>query len=230
MSVQISGSVGRGGKNGKADTRKIQGLLNAIFPATPLQTDGLCGARTIRRIERFQRRFSKKPDGRVDPGGRTLKRLNAAAPALQKAWTGDSSKWAEKKKLDSLDSRLRKKTVRILEALKVDGFKPKIFFGWRSVAVQRRLVEEGNSTVSFSFHNAQKKNGTPNAYAADIIDKRWAWGKRAEQRGFWDALGRAAKDEGLYWGGDWRTFRDVAHIQLHPNYKLSEIKRQSGLA
>jgi len=230
MSVGINGSVGRDGKNGKADTRKIQRLLNAIYPATLLVVDGQCGAKSIRRIERFQRRFTQRPDGRVDPRGRTLKRMNAAAPALQKDWSGDSSRWSEQKKLSSIDSRLRKKTVRVLDALKADGFKPKIFFGWRSVAVQRRLVEEGNSRVSFSFHNAQKKNGTPNAYAADIIDKRWAWTKQAEQRGFWDALGQAAKDEGLYWGGNWRTFRDVAHIQLHPNTKLSEIKKQSGLA
>ena len=230
MSVQITGSVGRGGKNGKADTRKIQKLLNAIYPATLLEVDGQCGAKTVRRVERFQRRFSRRPDGRVDPRGRTLKRLNAAAPGLQKDWSGDSSKWSEKKKLDSMDRRLRTSTARILQALKSEGFRPKIFFGWRSVAVQRQLVEAGNSRVSFSFHNAQKKNGTPNAYAADIIDKRWAWGAQAERNGFWDALGQAAKDEGLYWGGNWRTFRDVAHIQLFPNGRLSETKRESGLA
>jgi peptidoglycan L-alanyl-D-glutamate endopeptidase CwlK len=230
MSQTIIGAVGRGGDNRKPDTRKIQRLLNAIFPATVLVVDGQCGAKTIRRIERFQRRFTKRPDGRVDPGGRTLKRLSAAAPALQQKWIGDSSKWSEKKKLASLDSRLRPKTARILQTLKSEGFKPKIFFAWRSVAVQQRLVEKGNSKVRFSFHNAQKKNGTPNAYAADIIDKRWAWGKRAERRGFWDALGQASKAEGLYWGGNWRNFKDVAHVQLFPNRRLSEIRRQSGLA
>lgn len=230
MDVTIKGSVGANGKNGRADTRKVQKLLNAIFPSTLLSVDGDCGSKTVRRIERFQRRFTTKPDGRVDPDGRTLKKLNAAAPGLQKDWSGDSSRWSEEKKLSSLDKRMRGKVVRVLGTLKAEGFKPKIFFAWRSVAVQLEIVAKGNSKVRFSFHNAQKKNGTPNAYAVDIIDKRWAWSDKAEENGFWEVLGKAGKAEGLFWGGDWRRFKDWAHLQFFPNNKLSDVKRESGLA
>lgn len=230
MITAITASVGRGGQNKKSDTRKIQKLLNAIFPSALLVVDGDCGAKSIGKIERFQRRFMTKPDGRVDPGGRTLKRMVKAAPAMTDDWGGDSAKWSQEKKLSSLDSRLRRKTVRVIESLQSQGFKPKIVYAWRSVAVQLELVKKGNSKVRFSFHNAQKKNGTPNAYAADIIDKRWAWNKEAKTNGFWEALGKAAKAEGLFWGGDWRSFKDWAHIQYHPNKDLSEIKRESGLA
>ena len=230
MDVTIKSSVGANGKNGRADTRKVQKLLNAIFPSTLLSVDGDCGSKTVRRIERFQRRFTTKPDGRVDPDGRTLKKLNAAAPGLQKAWSGDSSQWSEEKKLSSLDERMRDKVVRVLGTLKAEGFKPKIFFAWRSVAVQLEIVAKGNSKVRFSFHNAQKKNGTPNSYAVDIIDKRWAWSEKAEENGFWEVLGKAGKAEGLYWGGDWRSFKDWAHLQFFPNNKLSDAKRESGLA
>ena len=52
-----------------------------------------------------------------------------------------------------------------------------------------------------AFVQAQKPDGTPNAYAVDIIDRRWAWGQEAETNGFWDALGSLAKAEGLFWGG-----------------------------
>lgn len=230
MDVTIKGSVGANGKNGRADTRKVQKLLNAIFPSTLLSVDGDCGSKTVRRIERFQRRFTTKPDGRVDPDGRTLKKLNAAAPGLQKDWSGDSSRWSEEKKLSSLDKRMRGKVVRVLGTLKAEGFKPKIFFAWRSVAVQLEIVAKGNSKVRFSFHNAQKKNGTPNAYAVDIIDKRYAWSDKAEENGFWEVLGKAGKAEGLFWGGDWRRFKDWAHLQFFPNNKLSDVKRESGLA
>jgi len=228
--IAINKSVGRGGENLKADTRKIQKLLNAIFPATPAEVNGVCGPDTIRRIERFQRRFMAKPDGRVDPGGRTLKRLNVAAPGMQQDWSGDSSRWSHEKKLASLDRRMRPKVERTLEALKAEGFKPKIFFAWRSVAVQQEIVARGDSRVRFSFHNAQKKDGTPNAYAADIIDRRWAWTDAAEANGFWQALGSAAKQEGLFWGGDWRNFKDWAHVQFYPNRMLSQVKQESGLA
>ena len=230
MSVIIKGSVGTGGKNGIADTKKIQKLLNAIFPSALLSVDGDCGQKTIRKIKRFQKRYMAKPDGRVDPGGRTMKKLNAAAPGLQKDWSGDSSRWSEEKKLSSLDRRMKPKVARVLDALKDDGFKPKVFFAWRSVAVQAEIVAKGNSRVRFSFHNAQKKNGTPNAYAVDIIDKRWAWNDEAAENGFWDALGKAGKAEGLHWGGDWRSFKDWAHLQYYPNNKLSDVKKESGLA
>ena len=230
MDVEIVQSVGRGGDNRKGDTRKIQRLLNLIFPAHRLVVDGLCGVKTIRRIERFQRRFMRKTDGRVDPGGRTLKRMISAAPSASRDWSGDSSKWSQTKKLASLDSRLRSRVERLLDTLESDGFKPKIFFGWRSLAVQQELVNKGRSTVRFSFHNDQRKNANPRAYAVDIIDKRWACGKRAETNGFWDALGSAAREERLYWGGNWRRFKDVAHVQLYPNSTLAEVKRQSGVA
>lgn len=230
MAVSIVESVGRDGANKKPDIRKIQKLLNAIFPATPVEVNGECGPTTIRRIERFQRRFMRTPDGRVDPGGRTLRRLNAAAPGMQAEWGGDSSKWSLEKKLASLNDEMRTRTASILQALEDQSFKPKLVYAWRSVEVQRQLVEQGNSQVSFSFHNAQQPSGVPNAYAADIIDRRWAWSGEAKDNGFWDALGRAAKDEELFWGGNWRTFKDWAHVQLFPNRRLSEIKRESGLA
>lgn len=76
---------------------------------------------------------------------------------------------------------MRDRVSRTLERLQGEGFRPKIFYAWRSLQVQRRLLGEGSSHVSFSFHNAQKPEGTANAYAADIIDKRWRWDDAAER-------------------------------------------------
>jgi peptidoglycan L-alanyl-D-glutamate endopeptidase CwlK len=83
--------------------------------------------------------------------------------------------------------------------------------------------------VRFSFHNAQRPDGTPNAYAADIVDERWGWEPAAEENGYWEALGEEARALGLVWGGDWRTFKDVAHIQGRQNSELAATKRESGL-
>ena len=124
---------------------------------------------------------------------------------------------------------MRPKVEVVLADLKTQGFKPRIVYAWRSVEVQHQLVEQGHSRVRFSFHNAQTADGTPNAYAADIIDRRWAWDDAAEANGFWDALGAIAKSQDLLWGGDWQSFRDVAHVQFFPNRMLTQIKRESGL-
>ena len=117
----------------------------------------------------------------------------------------------------------------VLAALVVRGFQPKIFYGWRSVEVQARLYAQGNSKVRFSFHNAQKSDGTPMSLAADIIDSRYAWAIQAETSGFWKALGEEAKRQGLIWGGDWAGIRDWAHVQLVPNGMLAKVKAESGL-
>lgn len=78
----ITASVGRGGTNRRNDVTTIQKLINAniglITPLRLLAEDGRVGPATIGAIEVFQRRVVKllRPDGRVDPGGRTLQILN----------------------------------------------------------------------------------------------------------------------------------------------------------
>lgn len=84
MDRQITASVGAGGVNRQQDVRTVQELLNKVFPGwggpeEKLAVDGLVGPKTIGAIRRFQQAqlgtiFT--PDGRVDPGHRTLHRLN----------------------------------------------------------------------------------------------------------------------------------------------------------
>lgn len=235
MGITIKDSVGSKGKNHSEDVGKVQSLLNAAGTMPALAVDHTAGPKTIQAIRAFQARFLAEPDGRVDPGGRTLQELNrytgrrTTPPQEKLEWGGDSSRWSQDKKLKSLNAHFRPKVVKVLEGLKKKGFQPSIFFGWRSVKVQLELVKKGNSKVKFSFHNAQWKDGTPNAYAADVVDTRWGWGAEAEKHGFWKALGELAKAEGLYWGGDWTSFKDVAHIQYYPNSSLGAVKRESGI-
>lgn len=251
----LSASVGKGGVNLRPDVQLVQQLLVRAGLA-PGPVDGICGPRTEAAILQFQKRFLTAPDARVDPGGVTWRKLSLQTlPASNKPyggphnpvhgaaktppasvtapasgdWSGDSAKWTQEKKLLSLEAGFREKVSQVIAKLTTGGFQPKIVYGWRSVAVQKHLHDLGRTKVLFSFHNAQKPDGTPNAYAADIIDQRWAWSDDAEANGFWDALGKAAKDVGLHWGGDWKSFPDVAHVQKFPNSDLKRVKRESGL-
>lgn len=240
--ISITQSVGKGGVNATRDVKNVQTLLNAQMPPHlhKLMVDGIVGPATIAMIQSFQRHVLgfRRPDGRVDPKGRTLAALNDPTSSLRWAqglreennqWGGDSARWPQEKKLQSLNPDFREKVKKVLAALEKRGFQPKIFYAWRSVAVQQELVRKGRSKVRFSFHNAQLPDGTPNAYAADIVDKRWGWQDEAEAQGFWDALGEEAKKLGLVWGGDWQRFKDVAHIQGRQNSELAAVKRESGL-
>ncbi|ETX04127.1 MAG: peptidoglycan-binding protein [Candidatus Entotheonella gemina] len=231
----IKGSVGKGGQNNPLDVEIIQKLLNRniglLSPLRLLKVDRRVGPQTINAIEVFQRRVvgMQRPDGRVDPNGKTIRKLAAQAQPALEQWTGDSRKWSEEKKLQSLNAQFRPKVSTLLNALRLRGFQPKLFYGWRSVAVQQELYKKGRSKVRFSFHNAQAPSGVPNAYAADIIDKRYAWSESEETQKFWKALGEEAKKAGLYWGGDWVNFKDWAHVQFYPNSALQRVKQESGL-
>jgi peptidoglycan hydrolase-like protein with peptidoglycan-binding domain len=81
----ITRSVGQGGVNAPADVSEIQRLLNSAPAAQgganpSLSVDGICGGLTQAAILRFQKAQAPAfADGRIDPGGPTLARLNALA-------------------------------------------------------------------------------------------------------------------------------------------------------
>lgn len=102
----------------------------------------------------------------------------AGPPDAGSEWSGESKKWTQEKKLQSMHPELRPLVKAVIEGLAKRGFQPFIFYGWRSVTKQLDIVKKGHSPVKFSFHNVQKKDGTPDAYAADIVDKRWLWNRR----------------------------------------------------
>jgi peptidoglycan hydrolase-like protein with peptidoglycan-binding domain len=82
----ITASVGVGGVNRQSDVTAVQVLLNQFvrrLELEPLDTDGDCGPKTRGAIAAFQEDVvgMEVPDGRVDPGGRTWERLQAAPGA-----------------------------------------------------------------------------------------------------------------------------------------------------
>ncbi|MGI8813202.1 MAG: peptidoglycan-binding protein [Pyrinomonadaceae bacterium] len=84
----IRASVGQGGFNIHDDARKIQRLLSLVSPpdggpVQALKEDGIVGPKTLAAIKAFQTRQGTGHDGRIDPGGETLRRLNnLPKPAL----------------------------------------------------------------------------------------------------------------------------------------------------
>lgn len=82
--TKILRSVGRGGVNLYSDVITIKKLLNKqrMDGATSqLKLDGSVGSETIVRIELFQKTELRmaKPDGRVDPGGKTMAKLTESS-------------------------------------------------------------------------------------------------------------------------------------------------------
>lgn len=84
MAKQIGGSVGLKGKNVSVDVTAVQELLNLSRgrlggPPQPIAVDGVVGPETVSAISRFQKQNFGWSDGRVDPNGASLAKLNAIA-------------------------------------------------------------------------------------------------------------------------------------------------------
>lgn len=85
--MTLSGAVGIGGKNQPADVRSVQTALNQlislIVPSRRLSVDGSLGpiparSNTVAAIQVFQNKVvgMTRPDGRIDPNGRTHQAIN----------------------------------------------------------------------------------------------------------------------------------------------------------
>ena len=120
---------------------------------------------------------------------------------------------------------MRPKISCVLDEVQAAGYQPVIAESLRDLAQQREKVRKGYSKTYNSYHLYGR--------ATDIIDKRWGWhGPCANiNHDFWKTLGKAYKRQGLFWGGDWRSFKDVAHGQLSWRSKREkrEAMRRLGL-
>jgi peptidoglycan hydrolase-like protein with peptidoglycan-binding domain len=101
--LSITNSVGVGGVNRAEDVRSIQQALNQVPPASggpapPLVVDGLSGDLTDKAIATFQRRSLGFADGRVDPAGPTIRKLQEFGSADGPDRHGGVSASAKKKK------------------------------------------------------------------------------------------------------------------------------------
>jgi peptidoglycan hydrolase-like protein with peptidoglycan-binding domain len=88
LTVALSGSVGKGGKNVPADVRLVQQALNITRESEqrpPIAVDGVAGPETYAAILDFQKRHTGASDDRVDPQGPTFQELERRVAPLVEA-------------------------------------------------------------------------------------------------------------------------------------------------
>lgn len=143
----IGKSVGERGRNEVQDVKIVQRLLNKHVspPLQKLTVDGKAGKHTIASIRHFQETIVKMrvPDGRVDPGGKTIRLLNTGAkrPAQEEAqsgsslngakngsnlsgakwWNANQSKYRNRRGLEYLEGNFRDNASRFIGALRKAG-------------------------------------------------------------------------------------------------------------
>lgn len=87
---EILGSVGRNGRNRRADTELVQTMLTRAG-IDPGPIDGFIGPKTNAAIVKFQETLYSNPDGRIDVGGSTWGALVHAAAGAPKTYGFDAA-------------------------------------------------------------------------------------------------------------------------------------------
>ncbi len=121
--AEIKGSVGRGGANLREDIRLVQRLLNRhdLSPLAPVPEDGQATPLLVTAIRHFQVRHvgMQSPDGRVDPGGRTLSRLKSGSSDRGSGENPETRKADREARAKFVDPRVKETgvTTRIIDSL-----------------------------------------------------------------------------------------------------------------
>lgn len=104
-------------------------------------------------------------------------------------------------RLTLVSPSIRQQVIGVLQDVEGAGFEPLIAKDvWRSPARQLELYRQGRSKAKWGFHCGTTPEGKPDSLAADIVDADFAWDAK---QAFWLAVGRAAFERGLGWGGFW---------------------------
>jgi hypothetical protein len=117
-----------------------------------------------------------------------------------------STEPAQDRDRDSLCPDMRRKADAIFTQLCAEGYHPIITETGRTAERQKWLRAHGRSKIVRSKH----QDGRATDFAFSVK------GKATFSRTYsgYARLGKLARDHGCKWGGAWRFFKDIYHIEL----------------
>jgi peptidoglycan LD-endopeptidase CwlK len=125
--------------------------------------------------------------------------------------------------------------------LAIDHLPFYLFMGLRDWQTQDELYAQGRTAPGPIVTNAKGGQSWHNyALAADYVldgmaDKpgiQWSWDTKHGLDKQWIAMGEIAELVGLEWGGRWRRFPDLPHVQMTGGLTIQEAQelyRMSGI-
>lgn len=109
--------------------------------------------------------------------------------------------------------------LKLFNSAHKEGLKICIFETYRSQERQLHLFNEGKTKL--------KKNGMHYfGVAVDIVFRNER--NHPVWQGDWEKLGSIGRKLGLYWGGDWKSFKDYPHFQFIPATRNDQAKIING--
>lgn len=220
-------TLSRGSKG--AYVKEVQRILG-------LTQDGDFGPITNSAVRDFQRRERLDPDGVVGPKTWTALILadeEEEAPEPTPTITGFSER--TKSNLNGLNGRfLDVLTPFLHEATRVaaqHGMRVDVIAGLRTWDQQAALYAKGRTAPGAVVTNARPGSSWHNfGLAVDLglfqgrtyVDSKDP--RKAES--VYREIAEIAREYGIEWGGNWRSFKDTPHFEYHPGINLAEAARR----
>lgn len=115
--------------------------------------------------------------------------------------------------LDKLHPEVRAKAERLQALCRENGLPLLITETWRSEEEQSALYAKGRTAPGKVVTNC-KYPYSPHCWGAAFDFCRNVRGREYETTdGFFEKVGRLGKSVGLFWGGDFKTFKDMPHFE-----------------
>lgn len=132
-------------------------------------------------------------------------------------------------KIDTLDPEFRKIVDRVLADVQTaTGLTWVGVSARRTIAEQNKLYQQGRTTAGNVVTNAKGGQSPHNfGLAVDLAPMKGddIWWNAPE--GFWEALGAMAENNGLRWGGRFKSIMDRPHIEAS-NWKAAQLAWSRG--
>ena len=118
-------------------------------------------------------------------------------------------------KLSRVKPPLADKCRQIISLAKAEGFTLIVTQGFRSIEEQNKLYAIGRRGIPGERKVTNAKGGQSNHNFGDAVDFAFvvngevSWDEKLYQH-----IARWAKIVGLKWGGNWKSFKDLPHVEL----------------
>lgn len=194
-----------------------------------IEADGDFGKATDIATKDFQAAHGLRADGKV--GDQTYKaaeslKVDIGSQKPVDVPASNPSSYNEIK-LAQVHPALAHRARKLIAFAKADGYELRVTAGLRTFKEQddlfRKRPKVTNARAGQSFHNYGLA-----VDVAFVVDGKISWDDKLYKN-----IGKWALNAGLEWGGSWKKFKDMPHVQLPglPSYKeLLPIYQSKGLS
>jgi peptidoglycan L-alanyl-D-glutamate endopeptidase CwlK len=133
----------------------------------------------------------------------------------EKMLTKESIARTNENRLSAVAAPLAEKCRLLIRLAAEENFTLMVTQGFRSVAEQNRLYDIGRRGIHGEKIVTNARGGESNHNFGRAVDFAFVvQGKISWNEKLYPNLGRWARAAGLKWGGDWKKFKDLPHVEL----------------